>query len=184
MSNYPAGIYQDVDHDLIKVDADGNATVIGVGHNGTPFINLAFASKIADLPKSERTPEPAPRVLEDGVYREPIDGGDTVLVRDGKVTEILATGDGCPVTNGYHLEAAHDSEFLTDLVRLVAPETPEPPLPTDGFYVDGDGDVVQVKGDQMRYIDWGGSLGSWQALSNDYPTYGPYTALVEETTTK
>lgn len=189
--NHPDGIYQDVDGDIIRVEA-GQAEVIGTGHDGLPTIDMDFAVKIADLPMNPLNasfsfggaPVPAPEPeLPDGIYRER--DGDTVLVRDGKAVEILATGDICPVTDLAHVSCLDDEDFLKDAVRLVAPTTEEvkPPVPADGVYADKDGDIVQVKGSQARYIGTTGLRG-WFDATEDITEYGPYVPLVEEDASK
>lgn len=177
-TTYEPGIYQDVDHDIIKVDATGKTSIIGVGHDGFPVVDLSFATKIAELPRSER-PAPTEPVLEDGANPDKVDG-EVVLVEDGKVVEVLHTGDGCSTAThlGYYTS---DNPDLSALVRLAAADTTDrlvPPLPADGFYSDRDGDVVQVKGDQSRYVS-PFDLGPWEDAREPFTIYGPYTPLVE-----
>lgn len=180
-TTYEPGIYRDVDGDVIKVDISGTPSIIGVGHDGFPVIDMSFARKIADLPRSER---PAPTAahapaLEDGVYRD-TDDGEVVLIEGGKVVEVLDTGDSCSTES--HLPYYQDnSPDLSMLVRLVAPEDDSETLPTDGFYADKDGDLVQVKGDKMRYIDSGDidDLPDWLDLAQEHANFAPYTPLVE-----
>lgn len=179
---YPSGIYRDVDGDVIKVDADGIATVIGTGHEGTPYIDMTQATWLAALPKDERRTqvqaEPKP-VLEDGVYRDKVDG-EVVLVVGGEVVAVLETGDGCS-TESHLSYYTDDNPDLSVLVRLVAPTDDNDTLPTDGVYADKDGDLVQVKGSQMRYLDSGDpdDLDGWFDLAQEFALFAPYTPLVE-----
>lgn len=195
-TTYANGIYKDADGDVIRVE-NGKAEVIGTSHDGQPYINMRQAFKIADLPeRSSRdsfsfgsAPVPAPKPeLPDGIYRER--DGDTVLVRDGRAVEILATGDICPVTDSAHLACLDDEDFLKDAVRLVAP-TPEeivPTVPADGVYADKDGDIVQVKGGLLRYlsgyVEYGDEPSPFRDDEGDFVTYGPYVPLVEEDASK
>lgn len=178
-TTYEPGIYQDIDGDVIKVTADGTQTVIAYGTPGWEFgnhIDMDYATKIADLIETAAV-DPKPTVLEDGVYRDTEDG-DAVLVEDGKVVEVLATSDGCDAS--VHLAFYTGYAGATQsLVRLVAPENNEGPLPTDGFYADNDGDLVQVKDGQVRYLTGRVRTDVWFDLSEEHDVYGPYTPLVE-----
>ncbi len=179
-TTYEPGIYQDIDGDVIKVTADGKKTIIAYGTPGWEFgniIDMDYATKIADLVETGLA-DPKPAVLEDGVYRDTEDG-DVVLVEGGKVVQVLATGDGCD--DGNHWDFYRDDPTATQcLVRLVAPEDADN-LPADGFYADKDGDLVQVKGDRMRYIDSDTvlDLSGWFDLKQEHDSYQPYAPLVE-----
>lgn len=178
-TTYEPGIYQDIDGDVIRVDVDGTQTIIAYGTPGWSLgnhIDMDYATKIADLVETAAG-DPKPAVLEDGVYRD--EDGDVVLVEDGKVIEVLHTGDSYApwVHLGYYQGNNPD---LSDLVRLAAPaDDTELPTPTDGFYADKDGDLVQVKGDQMRYLGSSVDLDGWFDLAQEYANFQPYTPLVE-----
>jgi hypothetical protein len=195
-TTYADGIYKDADSDIIRVE-NGKAEVIGTSHDEQPYINMRQTWKIADLPKKPLNtsfsfggvPVPAPEpTLPDGIYRER--NGDTVLVRDGKAVEILATNDSCPVTEGAHVSCLEEEDFLKDAVRLVAP-TPEeikPVVPADGVYADTDGDIVQIKNGSIRYlsefVDYGEEPGTFQDGASDFTMFSPYVPLVEEGSSK
>lgn len=128
-------------------------------------------------------PEPAPEPVADGVYREKDDEyADTVLVKDGKVVEVLIAGDGCegPEYIADHLRVFQSASFSFDkVVRLVAPETEKPTL-VDGIYVDNSGDIVQIKNGQHR--DLQSAFGTVFTIEDlEDPIYGPYTPVVTET---
>lgn len=195
-TTYANGIYKDADSDIIRVE-NGKAEVIGTSHDGQPYINMRQAFKIADLPaRSPRdsfsfggVPVPAPKpTLPNGIYRER--GGDTVIVLDGKAVEIVATGDGCPLSNEDHMDLLSDDDFLDGAVRLVAPEPEDvkPTVPDNGVYADTDGDIVQVKDGRIRYlsgyVEFGDDPSDFQDGASDFAIYGPYVSLVEEDATK
>lgn len=180
-TTYEPGIYQDIDGDVIKVTADGTQTIIAYGTPGWALgnhIDMDYATKIADLVETAAV-DPAPTALEDGVYRD-TDDGEVVLVEGGKVVEVLVTGDFCSTESHLPYYTEGDAD-LSDLVRLVAPDDASDTLPTDGFYADKDGDLVQVKGDRMRYVGSGDryDLDTWINLRDEYANYAPYTPLVE-----
>lgn len=191
-TTYADGIYKDADSDIIRVE-NGKAEVIGTSHDGQPYINMRQAFKIADLPtrplavfaSDGGAPAPAPELmLPDGIYRERY--RDTVLVRDGKAVEILATGDGCPVTDAAHVSCLDGENFLKDAVRLVAQsgEEVKPTVPADGVYADKDGDILQIKGTRARYFYRTSGFGGWFDAEEDVREYGPYVPLVEEDASK
>lgn len=177
---YQPGIYRDTDGDIIQVDSRGIPEIIAYGTPGNPggnYIDMSRTTKIADLVAPPTEP-PAEPTLEDGVYRAP-DDGEVVLVEGGKVVEVLATGDSCSTES--HLPYYQGHPDLSVLVRLVVPEDDSDTLPTDGFYADKDGDLVQVRDGQMRYLDSGDvdDLDAWFDLAQEYANFAPYTPLVE-----
>lgn len=191
-TTYADGIYKDADSDIIRVE-NGKAEVIGTYHAGQPYINMRRTWKIADLPTKPlavfasdgSAPVPAPEpTLPDGIYREDGSVPDTFFIQDGKAVEVLATTDGCATEQSGHQAALADLD-LKSLTRLVAP-TPEevkPTVPVSGVYADKDGDIVQFKGNQMRYIYPNGP-GGWFDADEDVREFGPYVPLVEEDSSK
>lgn len=153
-------------------------TAYGVQADGKGYSQTISQRYLSAAPEPEPTPEP----VADGVYREKDDEyADTVLVKDGKVVEVLIAGDGCegPEYIADHLRVFQSASFSFDkVVRLVAPKV-EKPVVADGIYVDNSGDIVQIKDGKHRDLQSGVTV--FTSAGYEDPAYGPYTPVVTET---
>lgn len=168
--------------EVIKVIPEGTRDdIIGTAYQVQ--VTPGLAQTISQHYLTEVVEEPETPTLADGVYKETGAYPDTVLVRDGKVVEVLIATDGCvdEISIADHLSWFQAGDHrLEDLVRLVAPGEPKPEPLLDGIYVDSEGDIVQIKDGKAR--DLQSPRGTVYSIAYyEEPIYHPYRPVVLET---